>query len=57
MTESDKDALIKELAKALAAAVDPLDLYNAYGWPDRKRVREQARAALSRVPADLRGEG
>ena len=34
----------------LTAAVAALDLYNAYGWPDRKRVRERIRAFLASPP-------
>ena len=37
--------------KALEEALDPLDLYNAYGWQDRNGVRAKIRALIN--PAKL----
>jgi hypothetical protein len=43
------EADVQELRAALQEAINPLDLYNAYGWPDRNGIRNKARATLART--------
>lgn len=38
-----------ELLEALQNAVGPLELYHAYGWPDRSGVIARARAAITKA--------
>lgn len=38
-----------ELVGALKASKTPLDLYNAYGWPDLDGVREMVKNALAKA--------
>ena len=40
-------ARVAELEAALGAALDPLDLYHAYGWQDRNGVRASLRRLLN----------
>ena len=42
-----QSAEIAELREALGAALMPLELCHAYGWPDRKGVIYQIRAVLA----------
>ena len=42
-------AINAELVDALKAAKMPLDLYNAYGWPDRDGVRGKVKTALAKA--------
>ena len=42
-------AINAELVEALKAAKTPLDLYNAYGWPDRDGVRGKVKDALAKA--------
>lgn len=46
---AERDNLVGELAGALEDAVAALELYRAYGWPDRKGVLDKSRAALSKA--------
>ena len=38
-----------DLLAALKATVDPLELYHAYGWPDRNGVIANAKAAIRKA--------
>ena len=40
--------LCNEMGESLEATQAPLDLYNAYGWPDRAGVRRTVKAALAK---------
>lgn len=40
-----------DLVKALKAAIEPLQLYQAYGWADRGGVISQLQAALKNAGA------
>ena len=37
----------QRLREALVAAIEPLRMYRAYGWPDRNRVIEHCENALA----------
>ena len=37
----------QRLRDALTAAIEPLKMYRAYGWPDRNRVIEHCESALA----------
>lgn len=39
--------VIQKQDAALRAALEPLELYHAYGWPDRAGVRAKLKAALA----------
>ena len=41
---------------ALTAAKQPLELYHAYGWPDRDGVRAQVYAAIAALQAEPQPE-
>ncbi len=41
-------ALCEEMGKALEAAKAPLDLYKAYGWPDKAGFRRKVDTALAK---------
>ena len=43
----DHQSRVAELEAALGAALDPLDLYHAYGWQDRNGVRASLRRLLN----------
>ncbi|MEN6533983.1 MAG: hypothetical protein ABFD89_10000 [Bryobacteraceae bacterium] len=43
-------ARVAELETALGETLDPLDLYNAYGWQDRNQVRAKIRVLLNHYP-------
>ena len=49
---AERDRLLKvnaELLEALEASICPLELYKAYGWPDRDRVISKAKAAIEKA--------
>jgi hypothetical protein len=43
--------------EAARAALEPLELYHAYGWPDRAGVIGRLRAAIARTEAEGGGTG
>ena len=41
-----------DLLAALKAAVEPLELYHAYGWPDRDGVIAKVKAAIRKAEGE-----
>lgn len=41
----------QKMADALKEAKGPLEIYHAYGWPDRGGVREQIKTAIAAYAA------
>ena len=47
-----QEAAVPTLREALTKAIPALEIYHAYGWPDREGVIKQCLAALAARPAD-----
>ena len=41
-----------DLLAALKAAIEPLELYHAYGWPDRDGVIAKVKAAIRKAEGE-----
>jgi hypothetical protein len=49
----DAASMTSDLLEALKASIGPLELYHAYGWPDRAGVIHNIKAAISKASLQM----